>query len=105
MGQYDDTRRELEGRLNRLTNRVEKIEQDLRRTLSPDSEERATELENDEVLQALDHDSLAEVQQIRLALQRIDDGTYAMCSSCGQAIDSARLAALPSTTTCRTCAT
>ncbi len=105
MGQYDETRRELEQRLNQLTNRVGKIGQDLRRTLSSDSEERATEVENDEVLQALDQDSLDEARQIRDALQRIDDGTYAICARCGQTIDSARLAAIPSTTTCRTCAT
>ena len=105
MGQHDETRQQLEQRLNQLTNRVGKIGQDLRRTLSSDSEERATELENEEVLQALDQDSLTEVRQIREALQRIDDGTYAVCARCGQTIDAARLTAIPSTTTCRTCAT
>ncbi len=98
------TRRQLERRLHQLTNRVGKIERDLRQVPSADSQERATELENDEVLDRLDQDSLAEVLQIREALTRIEDGTYGICSKCGDVIGAGRLAAVPSAATCRACA-
>jgi DnaK suppressor protein len=37
------------------------------------------------------------------ALQRIDDGSYGMCASCGQPIAAERLEALPWTTRCIDC--
>ena len=43
----------LEQRLAQLTRRAGKIGTDLRRPQNPDSEERATETENDEVLESL----------------------------------------------------
>ena len=104
MPQHDDTRRDLEQRLHRLTNRVGNIEGDLRRKPSADSEDRATELENDEVLERLGHDTLAEVTQIRAALAKLDAGTYGTCANCGATIAAARLAAIPDATTCRNCA-
>jgi RNA polymerase-binding transcription factor len=45
---------------------------------------------------------LAEVDQ---ALQRVEDGTYGACESCGRPIDPARLEARPVARTCITCAT
>jgi RNA polymerase-binding protein DksA len=104
MSQYDEIRSQLEKRLQQLVGRVGKIDRDLRTTLSPDSEERATELENDEVLQRLGQDSLAEVRQIQEALERIEGGNYGLCSTCGQAITAPRLTAVPSTTICLSCA-
>jgi DnaK suppressor protein len=41
------------------------------------------------------------LQQVRAALQRIDDGTYGYCIDCGRAIGEARLEALPWTPYCR----
>ncbi len=104
MPEYQEARNQLEIRLRQLTSRVAKMEQDLRTIPSPDSQDRATELENDEVLQRLDQDSLAEVRQIREALDRMESGSYGICSTCGQAIGGPRLAAVPSATTCRSCA-
>jgi DnaK suppressor protein len=43
---------------------------------------------------------LVEVQQ---ALARIDNGTYGMCSNCGQPIPEKRLEAIPWATLCVTC--
>ena len=37
------------------------------------------------------------------ALARIDDGTFGVCASCGQAIGKARLQAFPRATLCVTC--
>ena len=104
VAEYQEARSQLEIRLRQLTSRVAKMEQDLRTVPSPDSQDRATELENDEVLQRLDRDSLSEVRQIREALDRMESGSYGICSTCGQAIGGPRLAAVPSATTCRSCA-
>lgn len=41
------------------------------------------------------------LQQVRAALQRIDDGTYGECIDCGRAIEPARLEAVPWTPYCR----
>ena len=41
------------------------------------------------------------LQQVRAALQRINDGTYGFCIDCGRQIDSARLDAVPWTPYCR----
>jgi DnaK suppressor protein len=44
-----------------------------------------------------------ELSQVRSALARIDDGSYGFCEDCGDAIDEARLAALPQTPFCTSC--
>jgi DnaK suppressor protein len=41
------------------------------------------------------------LQQVRAALQRIEDGTYGQCIDCGRQIDAARLDAVPWTPYCR----
>lgn len=44
------------------------------------------------------------LRKTEVALERIDDGEYGICESCGSAIPIARLEALPYTTVCVTCA-
>ena len=97
-------RAELESRLDVLLRRVERITGDLRKPGDPDWQERATEVENDDVLEGLDDASRAEAAAIRTALGRLEAGTYGRCVRCGQEIGAARLAALPSATTCVDCA-
>jgi len=41
--------------------------------------------------------------EVREALGRLDDGTYGSCRVCGQAIDSARLEAIPYASLCLHC--
>ncbi len=41
--------------------------------------------------------------EVRGALRRLDEGTYGLCQSCGQAIDAARLEALPYASLCFRC--
>ncbi|MDQ6784830.1 MAG: TraR/DksA C4-type zinc finger protein [Actinomycetota bacterium] len=48
--------------------------------------------------------SRAATDDLRAAVARLDDGTYGRCAACGRLIGTERLAALPSTTTCRSCA-
>jgi RNA polymerase-binding transcription factor DksA len=104
MTNHDPLRERLLTRLGALTNRADRIEADLRQLGDRDSAERASEQENDEVLEGLDEVTLAEVGQIRLALDRLDQGTYGTCTRCGHPIGTARLVALPAATECAKCA-
>ncbi len=94
----------LEARRRVLARRVGRIETDLRRPQHPDSEERATEAENDEVLEGLDASGREELDAIDAALARIEDGRFGTCVSCGEAIDARRLDAIPHTPVCVACA-
>jgi RNA polymerase-binding transcription factor DksA len=42
-------------------------------------------------------------RRLRIALTRLEDGEYGVCSDCGTPIAPKRLAALPDTTTCLAC--
>jgi RNA polymerase-binding transcription factor DksA len=100
----DDIRDQLEQRLAKLLHRTGKIEADLRKPGNRDWTERATELENEEVLRRLDEAEVAEIGDIRAALARLDDGSYGTCQRCGGRIKKRRLATLPFTRTCISCA-
>jgi len=43
------------------------------------------------------------LDEVELALARLDDGTYGRCEECGAPIDDARLAELPIVRTCGRC--
>ena len=62
----------------------------------------ATSFERDHELTVLnsERDKLAQIER---ALARIDDGTYGVCESCGQAIGKMRLMAFPRATLCMPC--
>jgi RNA polymerase-binding transcription factor DksA len=105
MSKYENARTQLEDQLVRLLQRVGKIEGDLRRAHDRDWQEQSLEVENDEVLSGLDEMTLAEVRHIRAALQRIANGTYGACATCGRPIGEQRLAAIPTAVTCIACST
>jgi DnaK suppressor protein len=73
--------------------------------LPQDFAEQAVELENQEVLEALDHEVAEELRQIDQALARVESGVYTHCSACGEEIPPARLEARPTTSLCVDCAT
>ncbi len=104
MPNLDEVKRQLEERLKDLGVKIEDLEGDLRAPLSADWEEQATQTEGDEVLAALENSALAEASKIQSALQRIDNGTYGECGTCGGAIDKKRMEALPYATQCIECA-
>ena len=104
MSSHRNLRVQLEKRLAEIGQRVGRIEADLRREHDRDLPEQAAELENDEVLEGLDDLGRAEVQAIREALRRIEDGTYGFCVECREAIDEKRLQAQPTAGTCINCA-
>ena len=45
------------------------------------------------------------LDQVELALSRLDDGTYGLCATCGSAIDDAHLADNPMAQNCPGCET
>lgn len=104
MTDYSDLSDRLRTRLNDLLERAEIIEADLRHPLEADSSEQAVDLADDEALEGVDEILRAEIVQIRYALQRIENGTYGVCSSCGKEIARARLEARPIATRCIDCA-
>lgn len=98
-------RTDLEQRLEKLTGRLGQIDSELRNPGPADSEDRASESENQEVLERLSIAERDELQAIRRALGRIREGSYGRCSSCGKDIARERLEALPYTTLCVSCKT
>lgn len=94
----------LIARLRELDTRLHNIEDELDSHQAKDWEDLATEREEDEVLERIGVDGIAEIERIRNALARIDDGTYGVCVTCGDEISAKRLDILPATPFCATCA-
>lgn len=100
-------KKDLLGRKEALIKRIEQLEMDKQHSkapLSADSEEQAVELQNDEVVSALDAMESNELNLVITALKKIEDGSYGECSACGEAISSNRLKAVPYASTCINCA-
>ncbi len=103
----DDLKQKLEAKLELLLRRGNAIEGHLRHADGRnelDWADRASLTENDEVLEALEDSTRAEVNAIRAALERMKEGTYEECTDCGEAIPMRRLEALPFATQCVNCA-
>jgi RNA polymerase-binding transcription factor DksA len=98
------TKAELEAKLRELMARAEDIDDDLRQPGDDDWAENAIESAGDEVLEEIGDIALEEIQQIRLALNRIESGTYGVCMSCAKPIPEERLKARPYSTKCVKCA-
>ncbi len=65
-----------------------------------------------DVAQSVEHQELARLSALRLtdrarrlqvALARVSDGQYGICSECGESIPAKRLLAVPHATACVTC--
>jgi RNA polymerase-binding transcription factor DksA len=87
-----------------LVARLERITINVRRGLASDSEERAKELEDSEVVDALGNEAREELDKISKALACIAKGTYGTCSACDGSIGEARLRAYPYALECIECA-
>lgn len=99
-----ELRKKLEARLNQLATKVDDIDHTLMEAAPADFEEQATEAEDDEVLEGLSQAGHDEIDAIRAALKRLNDGTYGVCTSCGEDIAPKRLEALPHAALCINCA-
>ena len=104
MSTTEQIRERLTARLAELANRAESLEAELSKPLEADSEEQASARENEETMEALEEAALQEIEQIRGALTRLDNGHYGVCAKCGEDIAPARLEAVPSATRCINCA-
>lgn len=100
----ESTRRLLLERLELLLGREHRVEAHLRQPLAADSEEQALALEGAEVLEQLGTSARSEIESVRSALGRLDDGTYGVCARCGDDIAPGRLHAMPATLFCVKCA-
>jgi RNA polymerase-binding protein DksA len=99
-----DPRDTLLARRKELLSQLDEIEHDLDEPAPKDAEDRASERQGDEVLEALGQSDLAELRRIDAALDRLDQGTYGTCTSCGEEISAERLEVLPATPLCKDCA-
>ena len=90
-----------------ITSRVDRTHKHIHHREEPvsaDFSEQVTEMENEEIIHALDEEGRVELKQIQRALQRLEKGDYESCSSCGEAIGEQRLQAIPETELCISCA-
>lgn len=97
-------KRQIEAQLQELGARLKRVEDSLDEPADRDLEDQAIELEDDEVLEGIGRASLREVQLLEAALDRIENGTYGECESCGATIATARLDIVPYAVLCGTCA-
>lgn len=105
MKSHETYRKALLSRLAELDTRLHQIEAELDEPNSKDWEESAVEREGDEVLEQLGQSGQHEIARIRAALGRLRDGSYGDCARCGEQISAERLAVLPDTPLCKSCAT
>lgn len=96
-------RERLEQKRRDLTERLGRIHNNVKRALDPDSAERAKQLEDSDVVDALGKEARLELLQIAAALRRMDEGQFGICTCCGSPIQDARLEAYPYAVECVDC--
>lgn len=102
--EHQELKAELEERLAALQKRLASIKRDVTQAHSGDSAEQAQERENDEVVDAIGNETALSIEIIQAALDRIENGTYGSCETCGDDIGAARLSAIPEAMRCVNCA-
>jgi DnaK suppressor protein len=108
--ELSEVRSELTGDVARLRGEISMAESELADLLrdagdgagddQADAGSKTFEREHEMSLANNTRDMLAQAEH---ALQRIDDGTYGICESCGNPIGKARLQAFPRATLCVSC--
>jgi RNA polymerase-binding protein DksA len=104
---FEAVRTKLEQQKQELLARAAKVHADITRSSGPldkDFAEQVVQMENDAVLAGIEEATAAELAQINRALAQIGQGTYGICSQCGQPIGERRLKALPYSDRCIGCA-
>ncbi|MCR9262285.1 MAG: TraR/DksA family transcriptional regulator [Pseudomonadaceae bacterium] len=97
----------LEEMLASIHERREKLARHVHHREEPlpqDFAEQAIEVENDETMLALERELTEKEKQAMQALTRIEEGTYGVCTNCGEEISAGRLQALPAAGLCFDCA-
>ena len=107
MKEYEEVRsnlitmlEELNLRLSRITNHIKHSDTPLEK----DFAEQATQNENNEVMDYLGNSARTEIEMIKQAIARIDNGQYGICQVCDEPISKERLEALPYSNVCIKCA-
>lgn len=106
MQDYQAIRNRLTLRYQEIQERLSRVSRDLRHADEPLTtflEEQSIEIQNDEVLAALDGSIRTEMERIEQTLARLDRGEYGACEHCGRLIPVRRLEALPFTNSCVEC--
>jgi DnaK suppressor protein len=107
MKEYEEIRNRLIAMLEELNLRLTRITNDVRHLevpLEKDFSEQATQNENDEVMDYLGNSARTEIEMIKQAIARIDNGRYGICQVCDEPISIERLKALPYSNMCIKCA-
>jgi DnaK suppressor protein len=107
MSNFEEIRRQLLAKRQEILQRVSDIKKNMWSEDNPiekDFEEQAVQLENEEVLNALDAEGRATLLKIDHALQRIAAGNYGTCAVCDTRIPIERLYVMPYTELCVDCA-
>lgn len=94
----------ISDRLTELGVRMQGIETELDKLKPQDADERAVDLEDDEVLEGLGLAAQKEARLLRRALARLERGDYGTCKQCEAQISDARLRAVPYAVLCKDCA-
>ena len=96
--------RSLETQLQQLLARAADIENVLSDPGEADWQENALASEDDEALAQVGNITRQQIQDTRLALHRLENGTWSRCANCGNPIEPERLELLPTTCHCSRCA-
>lgn len=98
-------RQKLEEQRAPLLERISSLEEKLRsnKGRNPDHSDLAQDYVSSERRSIMLAQARQDLKQVDAALQRLAEGTYGTCTRCGQAIDPARLKALPHAALCLTC--
>lgn len=106
--QYSEFRKLLEDRKNTLLQHIENVGAELSyldQSRPPELSEEAQEEAAAISLKALDERERQELEDIILAIEKLDDKTYGTCDSCGEPIAMVRINFLPSVRYCISCQT
>jgi DnaK suppressor protein len=104
MSKFEAITQTLSSRLDELENRVRRNNAEMCAPEDADMSEQAMMDAGDEPLAALNQAGHAEIAKIKSALARIEGGSFGICTSCGAAIHTGRLEAMPTASLCISCA-
>lgn len=106
--QYSEFRKFLEDRKNTLLQHIENVGAELNyldQSRPPELSEEAQEEAAAISLKALDERERQELEDILLAIEKLDNKTYGTCDNCEEPIAMARIKYLPSVRYCISCQT
>ena len=95
-----DEREELVARLERTHKHIYQKQE----PVSASFADQSVEMDNQQLVYALDSEGRQVLGKIDRAIARIDKGCYGFCTHCGEEISEARLLTLAHTDLCITCA-